>query len=95
MGHLGAAALKERIVVSNVIVKPLRVLRQAFVERILNYIVLVVHREMAEQVVFEIVNGIQMNEVYANRMMEVFEVYPETQVTSINNTGNNIFLTSL
>ena len=41
----------------------------------------IVDREMAEQVAFEILNGVQADKVDPNGVMEVFEVYPETEIT--------------
>ena len=50
----------------------------------------IVDREMAEQVSFEIINGVQACKVDPNGVMEVFEVYPETEITCISSLGDNI-----
>ena len=53
-------------------------------------VVSIVDREMAEQVSFEIINGVQADKVDPNGVMEVFEVYPETEITRISSPGDNI-----
>lgn len=45
--------------------------------------VAIIDREMAEQVVFEIINGVQPDKVDPDGVMEVFEVYTETEITCI------------
>ena len=50
----------------------------------------IIDREMAEQVAFEIINGVQADKVDPNEVMEVFEVYPKTEITRISSPGDNI-----
>ncbi len=49
---------------------------------------------MTDDVILDNVNGVQPNEVNHNRMVEVCNVHPVTQVSSIDNTGNNVPFTS-
>ena len=50
----------------------------------------IIDRKMAEQVAFEIINGVQSDKVDSDGVMEVFEVYPETEITRISSPGDNI-----
>ena len=58
--------------------KALEAFWQTFVESLTNLAVSVIDREMAEQMVLEIVDGVQSDEVDPNRVMEVFKVYAES-----------------
>jgi len=74
------------------VLKLLEVFWQVFVESVLNLRVPVIDREMAEQVVFEIVDGIEADEVDANGVMEMLQIHTKSKVTRICNNRNNIRL---
>ena len=74
----------------NVILELIEDRRETFVECLTDLGVPIVDREMAEQVPFEIINGVQADKVDPNGVMEVFEVYPETEITGISSPGDNI-----
>lgn len=78
VGQLGTRTFKVREVVLDVILKALEAFWQTFVESLTNLAVSVIDREMAEQMVLEIVDGVQSDEVDPNRVMEVFKVYAES-----------------
>ena len=81
VGQLGGSTFQVREVVLNVILELLKGRRETFVECLTDLGVSIVDREMAEQVAFEIINGIQADKVDPNGVMEVFDVYPETEIT--------------
>ena len=81
VGQLGGSTFQVREVVLNVILELLKGRRETFVECLTDLGVSIVDRKMAEQVTFEIINGVQADKVDPNGVMEVFEVYPETEIT--------------
>ena len=81
VSQLGGSTFQVREVVLNVILELLKGRRETFVECLTDLGVSIVDREMAEQVAFEIINGIQADKVDPNGVMEVFDVYPETEIT--------------
>jgi len=90
VSQLGASAFHVREVVLNVILERLKCRREAFVEGLTNLGVAIIDREMAEQMVFEIINSVQPDKVDPNGVMEVFKVYTETEITGISHPGENI-----
>ena len=90
VGQLGGSTFQVREVVLNVILELLKGRRETFVECFTNLDVAIIDREMAEQMAFEIINGVQADKVDPNGVMEVFEVYPETEITGISSPGDNI-----
>ena len=78
MSQLWARTFKVREVVLDVILKALEAFWQAFIESLTNLAVSVIDRKMAEQMVLEIVDGVQSDEVDPDGVMEVFEVYSES-----------------
>ena len=86
VGQLGGSTFQVREVVLNVILELLKGRRETFVDLGVS----IVDRKMAEQVSFEIINGVQADKVDPNGVMEVFEVYPETEITRISSPGDNI-----
>ena len=81
VGQLGGSTFQVREVVLNVILELLKGRRETFVECLTDLGVSIVDRKMAEQVTFEIINGVQADKVDPNGVMEVFDVYPETEIT--------------
>ena len=81
VGQLGGSTFQVREVVLNVILELIEGRRETFVECFTNLGIPIVDRKMAEQVSFEIINGVQADKVDPNGVMEVFEVYPETEIT--------------
>ena len=77
VGQLGASTFQMCKVVPNVIVEPLKGLWEAFGEGIMDMGVVIVRRKMAEQMVFAVVDGVQVNEVDANGVMEILKVDTE------------------
>ena len=90
VGQLGGSTFQVREVVLNVILELIEDRRETFVECLTDLGVSIVDRKMAEQVTFEIINGVQADKVDPNGVMEVFEVYPETEITCISSLGDNI-----
>ena len=89
VGQLGGSTFQVREVVLNVILELIEGRRETFVECFMNLGVSIVDREMAEQVAFEILNGVQADKVDPNGVMEVFEVYPETEITITQKSNDN------
>ena len=90
VSQFGAGTFKAGEVVSDVVLKALEGLWQAFVECLMNLSVVVIDRKMAKQMLFEVIDGVQADKVDPNGVMEVFEVYPETEITRISSPGDNI-----
>ena len=90
VGQLGGSTFQVREVVLNVILELIEDRRETFVECLTDLGVPIVDREMAEQVVFEIINSVQPDKVDPNGVMEVFKVYTETEITGISHPGDNI-----
>lgn len=90
VGQLGGSTFQVREVVLNVILELIEDRRETFVECLTDLGVSIVDRKMAEQVTFEIINGVQADKVDPNGVMEVFEVYLETEITCISSLGDNI-----
>ena len=78
VSQLGASAFQVREIVLDAVLMALEAFWQAFIECLTNLAVPVIDREMAEQMVFEVVDGIQPNKVDSNRVMEIFKVNTET-----------------
>ena len=47
---------------------------------------------MADYVILDIINGVQVNEVDHHRVVEIVNVDAVSQVASVSNTRNNVFL---
>ena len=90
VGQLGGSTFQVREVVLNVILELVEDRRETFVECLTDLGVSIIDRKMAEQVAFEIINGVQADKVDPNGVMEVFEVYLETEITCISSPGDNI-----
>ena len=63
VGQLGASTFQVREVVLNVILELVEDRRETFVECLTDLGVSIVDRKMAEQVTFEIINGVQADKV--------------------------------
>ena len=72
-----ASTFKVSEVVSDVVLKALEGLWQAFVECVMNLSVVVIDRKMTKQMAFEVIDGVQPDEVDPDRMMEILKVYTE------------------
>ena len=59
VGQFGASTFHVGEVVLNVIMELLKGRREAFIESVTNLGITIIKREMAEQVVFEVIDGIQ------------------------------------
>ena len=77
VSQFGASTFKVGEVVSDVVLKAQEGLWQAFVECVMNLNVVVIDRKMAKQMLFEVIDGIQPDEVDPDRMMEILKVYTE------------------
>lgn len=77
VSQFGASTFKVGEVVSDVVLKALEGLWQAFVECVMNLSVVVIDRKMAKQMLFEVIDGVQPDEVDPDRMMEILKVYTE------------------
>ena len=86
MSKLWSGAFEVREIVLNAVLEALEAFWQAFIECLTNLTVSVIDREMTEQMVFKVVDGVQPDKVDADGMVEIFEINTETEVTSI---GNN------
>lgn len=73
-----ASAFKVSEVVSYVVLKALEGLWQAFIEYVMNLSVVVIDREMAKQMVFEVIDGVQPDKVDPDGVVEILKVYTET-----------------
>jgi len=73
-----ASAFKVSEVVSDVVLKAQEGLWQAFMECVMNLSVVVIDRKMAKQMLFEVINGVQPDEVDPDGMVEILKVYTET-----------------
>lgn len=58
VGQFGAGTFQVREVILDVVLERLKGHREAFVEGLTNLGVVIIDREMAEQVVFEVINGV-------------------------------------
>ena len=67
-----------REIVLNAVLEALEAFWQAFIECLTNLTVSVIDREMTEQMVFKVVDGVQPDKVDADGMMEIFEINTET-----------------
>ena len=90
MSQFGASAFHVCEVVLNVILELLKGRREAFAKRLTNLGIAIIDREMAKQVAFEIINGVQPNEVDADGMMEILKVHTEAKITCIGHSGDHI-----
>ena len=77
VSQFGASTFKVGEVVSDVVLKALEGLWQAFVECVMNLNIVVIDRKMAKQMLFEVIDGVQPDEVNPNRVMEILKVYTE------------------
>ena len=77
VSQFGASTFKVGEVVSDVVLKALEGLWQAFVECVMNLNIVVIDRKMAKQMLFEVIDGVQPDEVDPNRVMEILKVYTE------------------
>ena len=77
VSQFGASTFKVNEVVSDVVLKALEGLWQAFVECVMNLSVVVIDRKMAKQMLFEVIDGVQPDEVDPDRMIEILKVYTE------------------
>ena len=75
--QFGASTFKVGEVVSDVVLKAQEGLWQAFVECVMNLNVVLIDRKMAKQMLFEVIDGIQPDEVDPDSMMEILKVYTE------------------
>ena len=78
VSQFGASTFKVGEVVSDVVLKALEGLWQAFVECVMNLSVVVIDRKMTKQMVFEVIDGVQPYKVDPNGMMEILKIYTET-----------------
>ena len=74
VSQFGAGTFKAGEVVSDVVLKALEGLWQAFVECLMNLSVVVIDRKMAKQMIFKVIDGVQPDEVDPDRMMEILKV---------------------
>ena len=89
VGQFRGSTFQVREVVLNVILERLKGRRETFVKCLTDLGVSIIDRKMAEQVAFEIINGVQTDKVDPNGVMEVFEVYPETEITITQKSNDN------
>ena len=78
VSQLGASAFQVREIVLDAVLKALEAFWQAFIERLTNLVVAIIDREMAKQMVFKVVDGIELDKVDADGVMEIFKVNAET-----------------
>lgn len=90
VGQLGASTFQVCEIVLDIVLERLQGRRETFVECLTNLGISIIDREMAEQVVFEIINGFQPDKVDSDGVMEVFEVYTEPEITCICYPRDNI-----
>lgn len=90
VSQFGSSAFHEREVVLDVILELLKGRREAFVECLANLGITIIDREMAEQVVFEVINGVQPDKVYPDGVMEILKVYTETKIARISHSRDYI-----
>lgn len=90
MGQLGTSTFLVCEVILDIVLECLEGHGEVFAEVLTNLGIVIIDREMAKQMVFEIVDGVEMDEVNPDGMMEVFKVYTETEITSISHPGDNI-----
>ena len=78
MSKLWSGAFEVREIVLNAVLEALEAFWQAFIECLTNLTVSVIDREMTEQMVFKVVDGVQPDKVDADGMVEIFEINTET-----------------
>ena len=78
VSKLWSGAFEVREIVLNAVLEALEAFWQAFIECLTNLTVSVIDREMTEQMVFKVVDGVQPDKVDADGMMEIFEINTET-----------------
>ena len=93
VGQFGTSTFHVREVVLDIVLELLKGRRQAFMEGLTNLGVAIIDREMAEQVVFEVINGVQPDKIDPYGVMEVLKVYTEAEITSIGHHGDHIRFT--
>ena len=77
VSQFGSSTFEVSEVVWNVVLKTQEGLWQAFVECVMNLSIAVIDRKMAKQMLFEVIDGVQPDEVDPNRVMEILKVYTE------------------
>lgn len=90
VSQLGSSAFHVRVVVTNVIVELLKGHRETFAKRLTNLGITIIDREMAEQVAFEVINGVQPDKVDPDGVMEILKVYTETKIACIGHSRDYI-----
>ena len=88
--QLGARAFHMDEVVGYGFLVDLHGLWQRLEERLLNPSRLIVYGEVTDDVIFNIVDGVLMEKWHLYRVVEVFNIDPVAQITSISNTGDDI-----
>ena len=88
----GARAFHVGEVIFDSFVVRLQPLRHSSIESITHFCSRIIRRKMADYVILDIINGVQVNEVDHHRVMEIVNVDAVSQVTSVSNARNDVFL---
>ena len=75
MSKLWSGAFEVREIVLNAVLEVLEAFWQAFIECLTNLTVSVIDREMTEQMVFKVVDGVQPDKVDADGMIVNANIY--------------------
>lgn len=88
----GARAFHVGEVIFDSFVVRLQPLRHSSIESITHFCSRIIRRKMADYVILDIINGVQANEVDHHRVMKIVNVDAVSQVTSVSNARNDVFL---